>query len=129
VMYPNQAIALTEVPVRSASTAGGVLQALQRMGGALGGALCGAVFYSVVTDRDNAAEAVGVHGYSLAYGAGPIVVVGFALSATGFGGHRPETTLPGAHYAYPGSNQKAVVTCIRRHIRKVLPLLTTHVMF
>jgi hypothetical protein len=99
------------------------------MGGALGSALCGAVFYSVVTARGNTAESVGVHGYSLAYGAGPIVVVGFALSATGFGGHRPETKLPGAHYAYPSSNQKAVVTCIRRHIRKVLPLLTTHVMF
>jgi MFS family permease len=82
VMYPNQAIALTEVPVRSASTAGGVLQASQRMGGALGSALCGAVFYSVVTARGNTAESVGVHGYSLAYGAGAMVVVGFALSAT-----------------------------------------------
>jgi EmrB/QacA subfamily drug resistance transporter len=82
VMYPNQAIALTEVPIRSASTAGGILQASQRMGGALGSALCGAVFYSVVTARGNTAESVGVHGYSLAYGAGAMVVVGFALSAT-----------------------------------------------
>jgi EmrB/QacA subfamily drug resistance transporter len=82
VMYPNQAIALTEVPIRSASTAGGILQASQRMGGALGSPLCGAVFYSVVTARDNTAESVGVYRYSLAYGAGAMVVVGFALSAT-----------------------------------------------
>jgi MFS family permease len=82
VMYPNQAIALTEVPIRSASTAGGILQASQRMGGALGSPLCGAVFYSVVTARGNTAESVGVHGYSLAYGAGAMVVVGFAFSAT-----------------------------------------------
>jgi hypothetical protein len=40
------------------------------------------VFYSVVTARGNTAESVGVHGYSLAYGAGAMVVVGFALSAT-----------------------------------------------
>jgi hypothetical protein len=45
VIAPNQTITLSEVPVREASTAAGVLQTAQRVGSAIGVAAVGAVFF------------------------------------------------------------------------------------
>jgi EmrB/QacA subfamily drug resistance transporter len=49
VISPNQALTLSEVPVRRAGTAGGLLQVGQRIGAAVGIAAVGSVFFSRVT--------------------------------------------------------------------------------
>lgn len=48
VIAPNQTITLSEVPVREASTAGGVLQTAQRIGSAIGIAIVGVVFFGEI---------------------------------------------------------------------------------
>jgi MFS family permease len=48
VIAPNQALTLSEVPVRRAGTAGGLLQVGQRMGAAIGIAAVGSVFFARV---------------------------------------------------------------------------------
>lgn len=48
VIAPNQTITLSEVPVREASTAGGVLQTAQRIGSAIGIAVVGVVFFGEI---------------------------------------------------------------------------------
>ena len=48
VISPNQTLSLSQVPVRRAGSAGGVLQTGQRIGSAAGIAVTGSVFYSQV---------------------------------------------------------------------------------
>ena len=48
VIAPNQALTLSEVPVRRAGTAGGLLQVGQRIGAAVGIAVVGSVFFARV---------------------------------------------------------------------------------
>ncbi|HWG26154.1 MFS transporter [Actinospica sp.] len=48
VIAPNQTITLSEVPVREASTAAGVLQTAQRIGSAIGVAVVGLVFFTAL---------------------------------------------------------------------------------
>ncbi|HET9169978.1 MAG TPA: CBS domain-containing protein, partial [Actinospica sp.] len=48
VIAPNQTITLSEVPVREASTAAGVLQTAQRIGSAVGIAAVGLVFFGAL---------------------------------------------------------------------------------
>ncbi|MBR7829112.1 MFS transporter [Actinospica sp. MGRD01-02] len=48
VIAPNQTITLSEVPVREASTAAGVLQTSQRIGSAIGVAAVGVVFFAAL---------------------------------------------------------------------------------
>jgi hypothetical protein len=48
VIAPNQALTLSEVPVRRAGTAGGLLQVGQRIGAAVGIAAVGSVFFARV---------------------------------------------------------------------------------
>jgi len=50
VIAPNQALTLSEVPVRRAGTAGGLLQVGQRIGAAVGIAAVGSVFFARVAD-------------------------------------------------------------------------------
>lgn len=50
VITPNITLTLTEVPLRRAGSAGGVLQTGQRIGTALGIAVIGAVFFSRLSD-------------------------------------------------------------------------------
>ncbi|KRE52690.1 MFS transporter [Phycicoccus sp. Soil748] len=58
VISPNITLTLSEVPVRRAGTAGGVLQTGQRIGTAAGIALVGTVFFAHLRDQPGDAAAV-----------------------------------------------------------------------
>ncbi len=58
VISPNQALTLSEVPVRRAGTAGGLLQTGQRVGAAVGIAAVGSAFFAAIANtRGNFADA------------------------------------------------------------------------
>ena len=72
VISPNQTLSLSEVPVRRAGSAGGVLQTGQRIGSAAGIAITGSVFYSAVaSSRD----------FALAFRHGLVVIAAFVALA------------------------------------------------
>ena len=73
VISPNQALTLSEVPVRRAGSAGGVLQTGQRVGSAAGIAFTGSVFYGAVADSGG--------DFALAFRHGLIVIGGFVVAA------------------------------------------------
>jgi len=73
VITPNVTITLSEVPVRRAGTAGGVLQTGQRIGGAAGIAATGSVFYGSLTGRQP--------DFGLAFRHGTLVIVGLVALA------------------------------------------------
>lgn len=71
VITPNITITLSDVPVRRAGTAGGVLQTGQRIGAAAGVALTGSVFYGVVASS---------HGnWAQAFRHGMLVITAFVV--------------------------------------------------
>jgi len=74
VISPNQALTLSEVPVRRAGTAGGLLQVGQRIGAAVGIAAVGSVFF---------AHVAGTRGqnFSGAYTRGILVATAFVVVA------------------------------------------------
>lgn len=73
VISPNQTLALSEVPVARAGTAGGVLQTGQRIGTATGIAAIGSVFFTEVASS---------HGdHALAFRRALLVTIGFVLTA------------------------------------------------
>ncbi|GAB2457954.1 efflux MFS transporter permease [Jatrophihabitans fulvus] len=82
VVTPNQSLSLAEVDVSGGSTAGGMLQTAQRMGGAVGGAVLSAVFYGRLAGETGGASALerGGH-YGHAYAVAMYVVAGLALAA------------------------------------------------
>lgn len=53
VISPNLTLTLSEVPVREAGSAGGVLQTFQRIGSAIGIATVGSVFFATVASSRN----------------------------------------------------------------------------
>ncbi|GAA5182982.1 MFS transporter [Rugosimonospora acidiphila] len=53
VISPNLTLTLSEVPVREAGSAGGVLQTFQRIGSAIGIATVGSVFFATVASTHN----------------------------------------------------------------------------
>lgn len=71
VVTPNVTLTLSEVPVRQAGSAGGVLQTSQRLGAAVGIAAVGSTFFATLpaTGGD----------WSLAYRHGLLVTLGFVL--------------------------------------------------
>ena len=73
VISPNQTLTLSQVPVRRAGSAGGVLQTGQRIGSAAGIAITGSVFYSSLAST---------HGdFAAAFRRG-LVVIGAFVAAT-----------------------------------------------
>jgi hypothetical protein len=70
---PNQTLSLSEVPVRVAGSAGGVLQTGQRIGAAAGIAATGSVFYSAVASSRG--------DFALAFRHGLVVIVTFVALA------------------------------------------------
>jgi EmrB/QacA subfamily drug resistance transporter len=73
VISPNQTLTLSEVPVRRAGSAGGVLQTGQRIGSAAGIAVTGSVFYGSLA---------GGHGdFAAAFRASLIVIAAFVAAA------------------------------------------------
>ncbi|GAA2006432.1 MFS transporter [Catenulispora subtropica] len=72
VIAPNLALALSEVPVARAGTAGGVMQTGQRLGSALGIACVSSVFFSRVGEGK---------GYANAFQAGAVVAICFEVAA------------------------------------------------
>lgn len=71
VISPNQTLALSEVPVAMAGTAGGVLQTGQRIGTAIGIAAIGSAFF---------AEVASSHGdYAMAFQHSLLVAIAFVL--------------------------------------------------
>jgi len=73
VISPNQTLTLSQVPVRRAGSAGGVLQTGQRVGAAAGIAVTGSVFYGAVA---------GSRGdYAVAYRHGVLAIGSFVLAA------------------------------------------------
>lgn len=83
VITPNQTLSLAEVPVAGGSTAGGMLQTAQRVGGAIGAAVISAVFYAQATAVGDAVGPARVDGFGHAYTLALCVTVGFALLALG----------------------------------------------
>ncbi len=73
VISPNQTLTLSEVPVRRAGSAGGVLQTGQRIGAAAGIAATGSVFFSAVASSRG--------DFGLAFRHGLWVIVGFVVLA------------------------------------------------
>jgi EmrB/QacA subfamily drug resistance transporter len=73
VITPNITLTLSHVPVRTAGTAGGVLQTGQRLGSAAGIALTGSVFTGVLAGSPDGAAA---------FRAGLLVVTGLVAAAT-----------------------------------------------
>ncbi|MFI1106316.1 MFS transporter [Streptomyces melanogenes] len=71
VIAPNQTLTLSQVPVRSAGSAGGTLQTGQRVGSAVGIAAVGAVFFAQL----------GRDGWAAAYDHGLLVSIAFVLGA------------------------------------------------
>jgi EmrB/QacA subfamily drug resistance transporter len=78
VIAPNQAVTLSEVPPVEGGSAGGVLQTSQRIGGAVGIAAVGSVFFGTVARTRG--------GWAEAFRYGLLVVAGFVAAAlcTGF---------------------------------------------
>ncbi len=72
VITPNITLTLSQVPVRNAGTAGGVLQTGQRLGGAAGIAVTGTVFTSAVARSGDGAAA---------FRAGLLVIAGLVTVA------------------------------------------------
>jgi MFS family permease len=73
VISPNQTLSLSEVPVRRAGSAGGVLQTGQRIGSAAGIAVTGSVFYATLASS---------HGdFAGSFRDGVIVIASFVLAA------------------------------------------------
>jgi MFS family permease len=73
VISPNQTLSLSEIPVRRAGSAGGVLQTGQRIGSAAGIAITGSLFYSSLSSS---------HGdFAHAFRRGVISIVAFVLAA------------------------------------------------
>ncbi|MGW4645503.1 MFS transporter [Kitasatospora sp. NPDC004289] len=72
VIAPNLALALADVPVVRAGTAGGVLQTAQRLGTAIGVACVGAAFF---------AHLAGGHSWASAFQVGILVALGFEAAA------------------------------------------------
>jgi len=72
VITPNITLTLSQVPVRNAGTAGGVLQTGQRIGAAAGIAVTGGVFTSMLADSGDSAAA---------FRAGLLVVTGLVAAA------------------------------------------------
>lgn len=72
VIAPNQSLALADVPVARAGTAGGILQTGQRLGSSLGIAVVGAVFFG----RLGAG-----HDWAGAFKLGLLVALGFEAAA------------------------------------------------
>lgn len=67
VIAPNQALTLSEIPVRRAGTAGGLLQVGQRIGAAVGIAAVGSVFFArVAATRGQDFASAYVHGMLVA---------------------------------------------------------------
>jgi EmrB/QacA subfamily drug resistance transporter len=58
VITPNVTLTLSEVPVRRAGVAGGVLQTGQRIGSAAGIAIAGSVYYGALADHRSPADAM-----------------------------------------------------------------------
>ena len=58
VITPNVTLTLSEVPVRRAGVAGGVLQTGQRIGSAAGIAIAGSVYYGALADGRSPADAL-----------------------------------------------------------------------
>jgi EmrB/QacA subfamily drug resistance transporter len=73
VISPNQTLTLSQVPVRRAGSAGGVLQTGQRIGSAAGIAITGSVFYGalVTTGGD----------FATSFRHGLMVIAGFVVAA------------------------------------------------
>jgi MFS family permease len=73
VISPNQTLTLSEVPVRRAGTAGGLLQVGQRIGAAVGIAAVGSVFFARVASS---------HGdFASAFEHGILVATAFVVAA------------------------------------------------
>ncbi|NYI05110.1 MFS transporter [Allostreptomyces psammosilenae] len=83
VISPNQTLTLSEVPVRQAGSAGGVLQTAQRIGSAVGIAAVGAVFFGRLGGRTAGGDS---QVWADAYDRGLLVSVGFVLVALVIGG-------------------------------------------
>lgn len=77
VIAPNQTLTLSDVPVRQAGTAGGLLQVGQRIGSAVGIAAVGSVFFARLSAS---------HGrdYAGALQRSLLVAIGFLLTAVAF---------------------------------------------
>jgi MFS family permease len=73
VISPNQTLTLSQVPVRRAGSAGGVLQTGQRIGSAAGIAVTGSVFYGQL--------AGGTDDFPMAFRHGLVVIVAFIAAA------------------------------------------------
>jgi EmrB/QacA subfamily drug resistance transporter len=73
VISPNQTLSLSEVPVRRAGSAGGVLQTGQRIGSAAGIAVTGSAFYTLLAST---------HGdFATAFRRGLVVIIAFVTAA------------------------------------------------
>lgn len=73
VISPNQTLSLSQVPVKRAGSAGGVIQTGQRIGSAAGIAITGSVFYDALASS---------HGdFATAFRHGVVVIVAFVLAA------------------------------------------------
>jgi EmrB/QacA subfamily drug resistance transporter len=72
VISPNQTLTLSQVPVRRAGSAGGVLQTGQRIGSAAGIAVTGSVFYAGLASGQD---------YATAFRHGVVVIAGFVAAA------------------------------------------------
>jgi EmrB/QacA subfamily drug resistance transporter len=66
VIAPNQTLTLSEVPVREASTAAGVLQTAQRIGSAIGVAAVGVVFFAALPGGAGASSGGSASGHGSA---------------------------------------------------------------
>ncbi|WP_369383347.1 MFS transporter [Streptomyces sp. cg36] len=71
VIAPNQTLTLSQVPVRSAGSAGGTLQTGQRVGSAIGIAAVGSVFFARLSRE----------GWTTAYAHGLLVSIAFVVGA------------------------------------------------
>jgi EmrB/QacA subfamily drug resistance transporter len=75
VISPNQTLSLSQVPVRRAGSAGGVLQTGQRIGSAAGIAVTGSVFYGMLASSRG--------DFALAFRHGLVVIAAFVAAALG----------------------------------------------
>lgn len=73
VISPNQTLSLSQVPVRRAGSAGGVLQTAQRIGSAAGIAVTGSVFYGVLASTRG--------DFATAFRHGLVVIAAFVAAA------------------------------------------------